>query len=78
MGVLCYTLIPRVMRILVSGKRTVLKFRHYEKAIKFEKNLPPILPKQLFLLSIVKKSGSCFFQIFVAFSERLDFMQNEH
>ena len=59
MGVLCYTLIPRVMRILVSGKRTVLKFRHYEKAIKFEKNLPPILPKQLFLLSIVKKSGSC-------------------
>ena len=50
----------------------LLKFKHYEKATKFEKNLPPVLTKQLFLLSSVKTSGR-FFQIFVAFSEKLDF-----
>ena len=33
---------------------------------------PPVLTKQLFLLSSVKTSG-IFFQIFVAFSEKLDF-----
>ena len=37
-----------------------------------KKNLPPIVTKQLFLLSSVKISGR-FFQIFVAFSEKLDF-----
>ena len=31
-----------------------LKFRYYEKAIKIWKNLPPVLTKQLFLLSSVK------------------------
>ena len=36
------------------------------------KNLPFVLTKQLFLLSIVKTSGR-FFQIFVAFSEKLNF-----
>ena len=54
-----------------------LKLRHYEKATKFEKNfknLPPVLTKQLFLLSSVKSSGS-FFQFFVAFSEKLDFIR---
>ena len=49
-----------------------LKLRHYEKATKFEKNLPPVLTKQLFLLSSVKTSGR-FFQIFVAFSEKLNY-----
>ena len=53
-----------------------LKLRHYEKATKFEKNLPPVLTKQLFLLSSVRTSGR-FFQIFVpAFSEKLDFKTN--
>ena len=49
-----------------------LKLRYYENATKFEKNLPPVLTKQLFLLSSVKTSG-IFFQIFVAFSEKLNF-----
>ena len=49
-----------------------LKFRYYEKAIKIWKNLPPVLTKQLFLLSSVKAS-EIFFQIFVAFSEKLNF-----
>ena len=39
---------------------------------KIWKNLPPFLTKQLFSLSIVKTSGR-FFQIFVDFSEKLDF-----
>ena len=57
-----------------SGWREMkyIKFRHYEKATKFEKNIPPVLTKQLFLLSSVKTSGR-FFQIFVAFSEKLNF-----
>ena len=42
-----------------------LKLRHYEKATKYEKNLPPVLTKQLFLISSVKTSER-FFQIFVA------------
>ena len=42
---------------------------------KIWKNLPPVLTKQMFLLSSVKTSGR-FFQIFVAFSEKLDFMIN--
>ena len=42
---------------------------------KISKNLPPVLTKQLFLLSSVKTSGR-FFQIFVAFSEKLDFTQS--
>ena len=44
---------------------------------KIWKNLPPVLTKQLFLLSSVKKSGR-FFQIFVAFSEKLDFTLWNH
>ena len=42
---------------------------------KIWKNLPPVLTKQLFLLSSVKTSGR-FFQIFVAFSEKLNFKAN--
>ena len=40
---------------------------------KIWKNLPPVLTKELVLLSSLKTSGR-FFQIFVAFSEKLDFM----
>ena len=52
----------------------LVKLRHHEKATKFEKNIPPGLTKQLFLLSSIKKSGR-FFQTFVAFSEKLDFIE---
>ena len=55
----------------------LLKLRHYEQATKFEKSLPPLLTKQLFLLSSVKTSGR-FFQNFVAFSEKLDFNTKIH
>ena len=41
----------------------MIKLKHCEKATKFEKNLPPVLTKQLFLLSSVKTSGR-FFQFF--------------
>ena len=55
-----------------------VKLRHYEKAKKFEKISHlfwhSCLTKQLFLLSSIKTSGK-FFQIFVAFSEKLNFMQ---
>ena len=34
-----------------------LKFIHYEKAAKYEKNLSPVLTKQVFLPSKVKTSG---------------------
>ena len=37
-----------------------VKFRYYEKDTKFEKNLPPVLTKQLFSLSSVKTSGRLF------------------
>ena len=40
-----------------------------------KRNLPPVLTNQLFLLSSVKTSG-IFFQIFVAFSEKLNFSWN--
>jgi hypothetical protein len=40
------------------------------------RNLPPVLTKQLFLLSSGKTSGR-FFQIFVAFSEKLNFKTKE-
>ena len=39
---------------------------------KIWKNLPPVLTKQLFLLITSKQVGD-FFQIFVAFSKKLDF-----
>ena len=60
---------------VAESQKAFIKFRYYEKATKFEKNLPPVLTKQLFLLSSVKTSGR-FFQIFVAFSEKLDFTQS--
>ena len=50
-----------------------LKLRQYKKAAKFEKKTP-VLTKQLFLLSSVNRNGR-FFQIFDAFSEKLDFNQ---
>ena len=42
------------------------------KGHKIWKNFPPVLTKQLFLLNSIKRSGM-FFEIFVAFSEKLDF-----
>ena len=51
---------------------TVIKVKTLWKVGKIWKNLPPVLTKQLFLLSSIKTSGR-FFQIFVAFSEKLDF-----
>ena len=48
------------------------KLKHYEKATKFEKNLPPVLTKQLFLLSSVKTSGG-FFSNFCGLLKKLDF-----
>ena len=42
---------------------------------KIWKHRPPVLTKQLFLLSSIKTSGR-FFQIFVTFSEKLDFIQD--
>ena len=57
---------------MIFGFFDLLEFRYHEKATKFEKNLPPVLTKQLFLLSSVKTSGR-FFQIFAAFSEKLNF-----
>jgi hypothetical protein len=53
---------------------TFIKFRYYDKATKFEKNIPPVLTKQLVLLSSIKTSGR-FFKIFVAFSEKLRYLQ---
>jgi len=55
-----------------------LKLRHYENATKFRKShisfdKTSVLIKHLFLLSSVKTSGR-FFQIFVTFSEELDFI----
>ena len=50
-----------------------VKLRYYEKATKFEKKIHLcIVTKHLFLLSSVKTVGR-FFQIFVAFSEKMDF-----
>ena len=45
----------------------MIKFRHYEKAT-FEKNLPLVSTKQLFLLSSVKISGD-FFKSFWPFQK---------
>ena len=54
---------------VILGFRFILvKLRHYGKAKKFEKNLPLVLTKQLFLLKN-KWEG---FQIFVAFSGKLN------
>ena len=54
--------------------QVLIKLRHYEKASKFEKNLPLALTKQTFLLGSIKTSGR-FFQIFVVFSEKLNFTE---
>jgi hypothetical protein len=54
-------------------KNSLSCFDKTEKAAKFEKKtLSAVLTKQLFLLSRVKTIGR-FFQIFLAFSEKLDF-----
>ena len=45
---------------MLDNQVSMIKFRHYEKATKYEKNLPPDLTKQLFLLSSVKTGGRFF------------------
>ena len=57
--------------IILLRKSKYLKFRYYEKAKKFEK-ISHLVDKTGFLLGSVKTSGR-FFQIFVAFSEKLNF-----
>ena len=54
----------------------ILKLEYSEKATKFEKNLPLDLTKRLFY-SIVSKRVGDFFQIFVPFSEKLNFKKNQ-
>ena len=44
---------------------------------KIWKYIPPVLTKQLFLLSSLKTSG-LFVQIFVYFSEKLEFMKHSY
>ena len=57
------------------GESTVLKVQTLWEGHKIWKTLPPVLTKQLFLLSSVKKSGRLI-QIFVALSEKLNFIIN--
>ena len=63
---------PKTRNLLPNLFFLYVKSSFSEKATKIWKNLPPVLTKQLFLLSSVKTRG-IFFQIFVAFSEKLDF-----
>jgi hypothetical protein len=63
-----------VSNILEFQGLAKLKLRYHEKATKFEKKIPLVLTKQLFLLSSVETSRR-FFQIFVAFSEKLNFKE---
>ena len=44
----------------LEALKFMLKFRHYEKTAKYEKNLQSVLKKQLFLLSSVKTSERFF------------------
>ena len=55
---------------------TLHKVKTLWEGHKIWKNHPPVLTEQLFLLSTVKTSGR-FFQIFVDFSEKLDFNRDE-
>ena len=52
-------------------RQMTVKVKTLWEGHKIRKNLPLVLTKQLFLLSSVKISGR-FFQIFVAFSEKLN------
>ena len=56
----------KICTIIVGKVKTLWESR------KIWKNSPPVLTKQLFLLSSVKTRGR-FFQIFVDFSEKLNF-----
>ena len=53
-------------------RNRVCKVKTLWEGHKIWKNLPPVLTKHLFLHSSVKTSGR-FFQIFLAFSEKLNF-----
>ena len=56
---------------------TVFKVRTLWEGHKISKNLPPVLTKQLFPFSGIKTSWR-FFQIVVAFSEKLNFTDRKH
>ena len=58
-------------------EKIVVKFETLWEGHKIWKKIPSVLTKQLFFLSSVKTSGR-FFQIFVAFSEKLDFTTKYH
>ena len=61
---------PRAInQMIIPSQVSIFKV----KATNFEKKFLPVLTKQLFLLSSVETNGM-YFQIFVAFSEKLDFM----
>ena len=63
----------QVMTIDWSKWHSWVKVKILWKSHKIWKHHPPALTKQLLLLSSVKISGR-FYQIFVAFSEKLDFI----
>ena len=63
---------PQTLKLKFRSFTHIWKLRHYKKATKFEKNLPPVLTKQLFY-SVALIQVGYFFQIFQAFSEKLDF-----
>ena len=50
----------------------MIKLRHYEKATKFEKNLPPVLLKKLFY-SVVSKEAGDFFKSVPDFNHTFSF-----
>ena len=73
---LCSSKIDATYQKNVNNKRSSFVIEYKVQTLweghKIWKNLPPVMTKQLFLLSSVKTSGR-FFQIFVALSEKLDF-----
>ena len=60
------------LNLIMNFRTSLIKLRSYEKATKFEKNLPPTLTKQPFLLSSIKGSGRFKKKIY-AFLQKLDF-----
>ena len=63
---------PNFLIVYIFFKFFINKVKKLWEGRKIWKNLPPVLTKQLFLLSSVKTSGRLF-QIFVAVSEKLNF-----
>ena len=66
--------IEEFLTVLTDRLISLIKVKTSWEGHKFWKNLPSVLTIQLFLLSSVKTRGR-FFQIFVAFSEKLDYKE---